>query len=89
MPSSLMVCSATLVRTDVSEERIAYITRVTRIGELCQWVLVAVLLVCVYDTQGAISKLVPTIINKSEERNPFLELDFKHLMMVILVQNMQ
>jgi hypothetical protein len=34
MPSSGMLRSVTLVRTDVSEERCAYIIRVTRLGEL-------------------------------------------------------
>jgi hypothetical protein len=34
MPSSGMLRSVALVRTDVSEERSAYIIRVTRIGEL-------------------------------------------------------
>jgi hypothetical protein len=34
MPSSEMVRRMALLRTDVSEERIAYIIRVTRIGEL-------------------------------------------------------
>jgi hypothetical protein len=34
MPSSRMLCRAALVRTDVSEEHIASIIRVTRIGEL-------------------------------------------------------
>jgi hypothetical protein len=34
MPSSGMLRLVVLVRTDVSEERIAYIIRVTRIGEL-------------------------------------------------------
>jgi hypothetical protein len=34
MPSSGMCRRAALVRTEVSEERIAYIIRVTRIGEL-------------------------------------------------------
>jgi hypothetical protein len=33
MPSS-MICRVALVRTDVSEERIAFIIRVTRIGNL-------------------------------------------------------
>jgi hypothetical protein len=34
MPSSLMLCRVALVRTDFSEERIASIISVTRIGEL-------------------------------------------------------
>jgi DNA-binding TFAR19-related protein (PDSD5 family) len=34
MPSSVMLRRVALVRTDVSEERSAYLIRVTRIGEL-------------------------------------------------------
>jgi hypothetical protein len=34
MPSSGMLCRLALVRTDVLEERSAYIIRVARIGEL-------------------------------------------------------
>jgi hypothetical protein len=34
MPSSEMLRHVALVQTDISEERIAYIIRVTRIGEL-------------------------------------------------------
>jgi hypothetical protein len=34
MPSSVMLCHVTLVRTDVSEERCASIIRVTRISEV-------------------------------------------------------
>jgi hypothetical protein len=34
MSYSEMLCHVALVRTDVSEERIAYIIRVTRISEL-------------------------------------------------------
>jgi hypothetical protein len=34
MPSSEMFCHVTLVGTDVSDERISSIIRVTRIGEL-------------------------------------------------------
>jgi hypothetical protein len=34
MPSSVMLCSVALVRTDVSEERGASIIKVTRIGKL-------------------------------------------------------
>jgi hypothetical protein len=34
MPSSLMLRSVAVLKTDVSEERVASIIRVTRIGEL-------------------------------------------------------
>jgi hypothetical protein len=34
MPSSAMLCHVALVRTDVLEDCIAFIIRVTRIGEL-------------------------------------------------------
>jgi hypothetical protein len=43
MPSSWMLCHVALVRTDISEKRIASIIRVTRIGELGMLLLFSVL----------------------------------------------
>jgi hypothetical protein len=48
MPSSGLLRSVAIVRTDVSEERIASITRVTRIGELgTTLAIISVFLRCV------------------------------------------